>query len=95
VARRGGDPLVALALFGQRSFAVGLVLVVCVYSVLSSYYLALSVSVQDGLGLSAVVVIPTLVVQSAGGGLLITPLLNVVLSRVVFLLPRGSTADRR
>jgi EmrB/QacA subfamily drug resistance transporter len=141
VARRGGDPLVALALFGQRSFAVGLVLVVCVYSVLSSYYLALSVSVQDGLGLSAVgaglvyapaavtffvfglvagrlvprygrrvlevgavvlalgylstalvlafgpalspvVVIPTLVVQSAGGGLLITPLLNVVLSRV-------------
>lgn len=141
VARRGGDPLVALALFGQRSFAVGLVLVVCVYSVLSSYYLALSVSMQDGLGLSAVgaglvyapaavtffvfglvagrlvprygrrvlevgavvlalgylstalvlafgpvlspvVVIPTLVLQSAGGGLLITPLLNAVLSRV-------------
>jgi EmrB/QacA subfamily drug resistance transporter len=141
VARRGGDPLVALALFGQRSFTVGLVLVVCVYSLLSSYYLALSVSVQDGLGISAVgaglvyapaavtffvsglvagrlvprfgrrvlevgavvlalgylstalvlgfgpalspaVVIPTLVAQSAGGGLLITPLLNVVLSRV-------------
>jgi MFS family permease len=130
VARRGGDPLVAPALFRQRSFTVGLVLVVCVYSVLSSYYLALSVSMQDGLGLSAVgaglvyapaavtffvfglvagrlvprygrrvlevgalvlafgpvlspvVVIPTLVLQSVGGGLLITPLLNVVLSRV-------------
>lgn len=141
VSGRGGDPLMKLSLFAQRSFSLGLVLVICVYALLTSYYLSLSVSMQDGLGLSALnaglvyapaattffvfgllagrlvprygrrvlevgsiilalgylstaltlllgppispgLVIPTLMLQSVGGGLLITPLLNSVLARI-------------
>jgi EmrB/QacA subfamily drug resistance transporter len=141
VERRGGDPLMRLALFTQRSFSLGIVLVLAVYAMLTSYYLALSVTMQQGLGLSALgaglvytpaavtffvfsmlasriiprygrrvlevgsivlacgylttavvllsgpritplLVIPTLMLQSVGGGLLITPLLNTVLSRI-------------
>lgn len=141
VDRTGGDPLMNLSLFRQRSFSLGLVLVICVYAMLTSYYLALSVSLQVGLGLSALgsglvyapaaamffvfglvagklvpkygrrvlevgaiilaagylttgvvlltdgemtpgIVIPTLMLQSVGGGLLITPLLNSVLARI-------------
>lgn len=141
VDRRGGDPLLTLSLFAQRSFSLGIVLVMSVYALLTSYYLALSISMQDGLGLSALgaglvytpaavtffvfsmiagrivpkyrrrvlevgsivlaagylttaivllsgprltalLVIPTLMLQSAGGGLLITPLLNTVLTRI-------------
>ncbi|WP_433662834.1 MFS transporter [Nocardia sp. CA-128927] len=141
VDRAGGDPLVQLALFAQRSFAVGIVLVLCVYAFLTSYYLALSISMQEGLGLSALgaglvyapaattffvfsmvasrlmpkygrrvlevgaivvatgylttvvvllygpeitpaLVIPLLMLQSLGGGLLITPMLSTVLSRI-------------
>ncbi|MFI6999009.1 MFS transporter [Nocardia sp. NPDC050175] len=141
VDRAGGDPLVQLALFAQRSFAVGIVLVLCVYAFLTSYYLALSISMQEGLGLSALgaglvyapaattffvfsmvasrlmpkygrrvlevgsivvatgylttavvllygpeitpaLVIPLLMLQSVGGGLLITPLLSTVLSGI-------------
>jgi EmrB/QacA subfamily drug resistance transporter len=138
---RGAQPLVRIGLFGSRSFSVGLALVVAVYAVITSYYLVLSISLQQGLGLSALdaglvyvpaavtfltfslvagrlvprygrrvleagaallaagyastvivlpsgvrftpgVVIPTLMLQSLGGGLLITPSLNVVLSRI-------------
>ncbi|MFE3226380.1 MFS transporter [Nocardia sp. NPDC059228] len=138
---RGGDPLVPLTLFGQRSFSLGIVLVLTLYALIYSYYLALSVTMQQGLGLSALgaglvyapaataffvfsmvasrtipkygrrvlevgaiimasgylatglllvsgpritplLVIPTLVLQSVGGGLVITPALNTVLSRV-------------
>ncbi|MEV4110352.1 MFS transporter [Nonomuraea sp. NPDC049695] len=141
IAARGGDPLVRISLFRARSFSVGIVLVLVLYTVISSYYLVLSVSLQDGLGLSALnaglvytpaavafflfsllagrlvpvhgrrvleagaivlvlgyaataalliggvpyspaTVIPTLVLQSVGGGLLITPSLNAVLSRI-------------
>ncbi|MFF3226173.1 MFS transporter [Nocardia suismassiliense] len=141
VAEAGGDPLVDLALFAQRSFTVGILLVLCVYALLTSYYLALSISLQEGLGMSALgaglvyapgaatffvfgmvasrvvpkygrrvlelgsilmvvgylctvvvllsssefpvaLVIATIVLQCAGGGLLITPLLNTVLSGV-------------
>ncbi|ALG15557.1 MFS transporter [Kibdelosporangium phytohabitans] len=141
IERRVGDPLMNLALFRLRSFSLGLVLVICVYALLSSYYLALSVSLQDGLGLSALesglvyvptavvffisglvagrlapkygrrvleagsiivtigylsaavllltigemtpgLVVPTLMLQGLGGGLLITPLLNSVLARI-------------
>ncbi|MEV1171496.1 MFS transporter, partial [Nonomuraea sp. NPDC049784] len=141
IAARGGDPLVRISLFRARSFSAGIVLVLVLYTVISSYYLVLSVSLQDGLGLSALnaglvytpaavaffvfsllagrlvpvhgrrvlevgavvlalgyaataalliggvpyspgTVIPTLVLQSIGGGLLITPSLNVVLSRI-------------
>ena len=141
VAARGGDPLMDLTLFRKRSFSLGLLLVICVYALLTSYYLSLAVSLQDGLGFSAlqsglvyapaavmffifgmvagrlvpkygrrvlevgsivlaigylstavvlltggpmspVTVIPTLMLQSVGGGLLITPLLNSVLARI-------------
>ncbi|MFF5437972.1 MFS transporter [Streptomyces achromogenes] len=141
VDRRGGEPLVNLSLFAQRSFSLGIVLVLAVYALLTSYYLALSVSMQEGLGMSALgaglvyapaavtffvcglvagrlvprygrrvletgavvlsagylttavvllsgprltplLVVPTLMLQSAGGGLLITPLLNTVLARI-------------
>jgi len=141
VDRRGGDPLLKLSLFAQRSFSLGIVLVMSVYALLTSYYLALSISMQDGLGMSALgaglvytpaaatffvfsmiagrlipkygrrvlevgsivlasgylltaivllsglrltplLVIPTLMLQSLGGGLLITPLLNTVLRRI-------------
>ncbi|MFI6644535.1 MFS transporter [Streptomyces sp. NPDC050504] len=141
IGKRGGDPLLRLSLFSQRSFSLGIVLVLAVYALLTSYYLALSVSMQEGLGMSAfraglvytpaavtffvfskiagrlvpkygrrvlevgavvlatgylttavvllsgprltpLLVIPTLMLQSVGGGLLITPLLNTVLSRL-------------
>ncbi|MFJ9852794.1 MFS transporter [Streptomyces sp. NPDC101150] len=141
VDRRGGEPLIKLSLFAQRSFSLGIVLVLAVYALLTSYYLALSVSMQDGLGMSALgsglvytpaastffvcsliagrlvpkygrrvlevgavvltvgylttavvllsgphltplLIIPTLMLQSVGGGLLITPLLNTVLARI-------------
>ncbi|GAA1565093.1 MFS transporter [Actinomadura kijaniata] len=141
IAARGGDPLVRIALFRTRAFSVGVPLVLVVYTAVTSYYLVLSVSLQDGLGLSALeaglvytpaavtffvfsllagrlvpvhgrrvleigaivlalgyastalllsggvdytpaAVIPTLVLQSAGGGMLITPALNAVLGRI-------------
>ncbi|MFI9626390.1 MFS transporter [Streptomyces sp. NPDC052042] len=141
VDRRGGEPLIKLSLFSQRSFSLGIVLVLAVYALLTSYYLSLSISMQDGLGMSALgaglvytpaavtffvcsliagrlvpkygrrvlevgaivlaagylttavvllsgprltplLVIPTLMLQSVGGGLLITPLLNTVLARI-------------
>ncbi|MFF2401654.1 MFS transporter [Streptomyces goshikiensis] len=141
IDRRGGDPLMRLSLFSQRSFSLGIFLVLAVYALLTSYYLALSISLQEGLGMSALgaglvytpaavtffafskaagwlvpkygrrvlevgavvlaagylatavvlfsgprltplLVIPTLMFQSVGGGLLITPLLNTVLSRI-------------
>ncbi|MEV4439222.1 MFS transporter [Streptomyces sp. NPDC049577] len=139
--RRGGDPLVPPALFGQRSFSLGIVLVLALYALIYSYYLALSVTLQQGLGMSALgaglvhtpaaiaffvfsmvasrmipkygrrvlevgaiilasgylatglllvsgpritplLVIPTLILQSVGGGLVITQALNTVLSHV-------------
>lgn len=141
IAARGGTPLVRISLFRTRSFSVGILLVLVIYTVLTSYYLVLSVSLQDGLGMSALqaglvytpaaatffvfsliagrlipahgrrvleigaimlalgyaatatllasgapfipqVVIPTLILQSAGGGLLVTPSLGAVLSRI-------------
>lgn len=139
--RRGEDPLVPLTLFGQRSFSLGIILVLALYALIYSYYLALSVTLQQGLDMSALgaglvytpaataffvfsmvasriipkygrrvlevgaiilasgylatglllvcgpritplLVIPTLILQSVGGGLVITPALNMVLGRV-------------
>ncbi|MEU6775165.1 MFS transporter [Streptomyces sp. NPDC046759] len=141
IGATGGDPLVRVHLFRTRSFGIGVLLVLAVYTVVTSYYLVLSISLQDGLKLSAlkaglvytpaaimffsfsmiasrlvprhgrrileigavilvagyaataivllggapfkpVVVIPTLMLQSIGGGLLITPAMNVVLARI-------------
>ncbi|MFF4775741.1 MFS transporter [Microtetraspora fusca] len=141
IGNRGGDPLLRLSLFATRSFSVGIVLVLAIYAVLTSYYLVLSIALQDGLDMSALgaglvytpaaltffvfsviasrlvpkygrrvleigaivlavgyastvivltsglqltpgLIIPTLMLQSVGGGLLITPSLNAVLSRI-------------
>ncbi|SNR54949.1 MFS transporter [Actinomadura mexicana] len=140
-ARRGGDPLLRLHLFRARSFSVGIPLVVTIYALITSYYLVLSIALQEGLSMSALkaglvytpaaatffvfsliasrlvprygrrvleigaivlavgyastvivltggisftpaAVIPTLMLQSVGGGLLITPSLNAVLARI-------------
>lgn len=53
VAGRGGDPLVRAELLAQRAFAVGIALVLSVYGLIFSYYLVLTVALQNGLGLSA------------------------------------------
>lgn len=138
---RGGEPLVRISLFATRSFSVGLVLVLVIYAVLTSYYLVLSIALQAGLDMSPLeaglvytpaavtffvfsmvasrlaprhgrrvlevgaivvatgyattalalltglpftpeVIIPTLMLQSVGGGLLITPSLNAVLAGI-------------
>ena len=139
--QRGESPLVPLTLFKQRSFSLGIILVLALYALIYSYFLVLSVTMQQGLHVSPLgaglvqvpgataffvfsmlasrlipkygrsvleagaivlaisylatgvllvsgpritplLVIPTLVLQSAGGGLVITPALNTVLSRV-------------
>jgi len=141
VEARGGTPLVATRLFAQRPFTVGISLILATYGGLYSFFLVLSVTLQDGLrlsalsaglvytpeavtffvvsllagrlaarhgrrllelgggifaagyaatvavaaadtGLSLAVLIPTLVVQGIGAGLLITPLFNAILSRM-------------
>ncbi len=48
LAARGGDPLVALALFRQEDFIVGLVMALAFY-MLSSFYLTFAVYLQSGL----------------------------------------------
>ncbi|MBO0875295.1 MAG: MFS transporter, partial [Pseudonocardia sp.] len=53
-ARAGNEPLVDLALFAERSVAVGLCLVVLWYLAMNSFFLVLSLTLQDGLGLPAV-----------------------------------------
>lgn len=141
IEARGGVPLVAMRLFAQRPFTVGICLVLVTYGGLYSFFLVLSLTLQDGLGLSALsaglvytpeavtffvvsllagklaprygrrllelgagifaagyaatvvvsvassslsvaVLLPTLLVQGVGAGLLITPLFNAILSRM-------------
>jgi EmrB/QacA subfamily drug resistance transporter len=53
VEARGGAPLVSPRLFGERAFTMGMVLVVVAFSVVYSVSLVLSLTLQDGLGLSA------------------------------------------
>nr|WP_241833238.1 MFS transporter [Streptomyces caatingaensis] len=50
VERRARSPLVRPGLLRERPFAVGVVLVVLVYSGINSSFLVLSLTVQDGLG---------------------------------------------
>jgi len=52
VAARGGSPLVALRVFSERAFSLGVLLVLAVYAGLSSFFLVLSLVLQDGLRLS-------------------------------------------
>ncbi|KOT86965.1 MFS transporter [Streptomyces rimosus subsp. pseudoverticillatus] len=51
VEARGGSPLVRLRLLRSRAFAVGMVLVLLTYFGINSFFLVLSVTLQDGLGL--------------------------------------------
>ncbi|MFJ6750654.1 MFS transporter [Streptomyces sp. NPDC091266] len=53
VEARGGAPLVRVGLLRERAFAVGMLLVLLAYSGINSFFLVLSVTVQDGLGLDA------------------------------------------
>lgn len=53
VQGRGGTPLVAVSLFRERSFSVGIALVVVAFAGVYSFFLVLSLTLQDGLGLSA------------------------------------------
>ncbi|MFH8346369.1 MFS transporter [Streptomyces sp. NPDC018045] len=51
VEARGGSPLVRLGLLRERAFAVGMVLVLLAYFGINSFFLVLSITLQDGLGL--------------------------------------------
>ncbi|REK84960.1 MFS transporter [Streptomyces inhibens] len=59
----GGAPLVQLRLLRERPFAVGMTLVVLAYAGINSFFLILSLTLQDGLGMDAL-----------GAGLVYTPL---------------------
>jgi MFS family permease len=51
--RRGRDPLIDLRLFTERSFTIGVLLVIVAYAGVNSFFLILSLTLQDGLGFSA------------------------------------------
>jgi EmrB/QacA subfamily drug resistance transporter len=51
---RGRSPLLELRLFRAQPFTVGMTLVLVYYAALNSFFLVLSLMLQDGLGLSAV-----------------------------------------
>jgi MFS family permease len=53
VEARGNSPLVSLRLFRERSFTLGVVLVIVAYAGINSFFLVLSLVLQDGLGQSA------------------------------------------
>ncbi len=59
----GGAPLVRLGLLRERAFAVGMALVLLTYAGINSFFLILSLTLQDGLGKDAL-----------GAGLVYTPL---------------------
>ena len=61
--RAGRAPLVSLRLFAERPFSIGITLVVVAYAGVNSFFLILSLMLQDGLGMSAL-----------GAGLEYTPL---------------------
>ncbi|MFJ9415198.1 MFS transporter [Streptomyces sp. NPDC101227] len=63
VATAGGAPLVHPGLLRARPFAVGTTLVVVAYAGINSFFLILSLTLQDGLGMDAL-----------GAGLVYTPL---------------------
>lgn len=50
--RRGREPLLDVDLFGQRSFSVGLAVNMIVYAYIGSFFLAMAVFLQTGLGLT-------------------------------------------
>jgi EmrB/QacA subfamily drug resistance transporter len=72
VQSRGGAPLVAMRLFRERSFSVGIALVVIAFAGVYSFFLVLSLTLQDGLGLSALQA--GLVYSSLAGAFFVTSL---------------------
>jgi len=81
VAARGDSPLVRLSLFEQRGFRVGVLAAVALYNVVS-FFLLLSIYLQDGLGMSAI-----------DSGLAFTPL-AVAFASASILGPRASERVR-
>ena len=69
---RGRAPLIALALFGERAFALGLLTVLAFYAGMASFFLALALYLQHGRGLSALAAGATF--SSLGIGYLATSL---------------------
>ncbi|WP_210749197.1 MFS transporter [Nocardia vermiculata] len=53
MVRRGSDPLVRISLFAVRPFAIGMALILLAYSGINSFFLVLSVTTQQGLGMTA------------------------------------------
>jgi Na+/melibiose symporter-like transporter len=53
LAHRGGDPLLAPALFGTRSFSAGLIARLAFWCGQASFFLVLALYLQEGRGLSA------------------------------------------
>ncbi|HUB76892.1 MAG TPA: MFS transporter [Solirubrobacteraceae bacterium] len=53
LARRGGQPVLDLTLFGARSFSAGLAVNACIYAYYGSFMLGFTLFLQRGLGLSA------------------------------------------
>ncbi|MFI6663139.1 MFS transporter [Streptomyces sp. NPDC050523] len=51
--RIDGSPLVVLGLFRQRAFVVGLLLSLIVFSAVTAFFFAFSISLQNGLGFTA------------------------------------------
>ncbi len=53
LTRRGGDPLLDLALFGERAFSAGLLIQLTFWSGMASFFLVLAIYLQEGRGLNA------------------------------------------
>jgi MFS family permease len=51
LARRGGSPLLDMALFGQRSFNAGLITQLCFWAGQASFFVVLALYLQNGRGL--------------------------------------------
>jgi MFS family permease len=86
--RRGGEPLVDMALFRERAFSVGLFVTAFLYASTASFFLVLSLYLQQGHGLSAMsaglISIPTAAGFLVAGGA--APALTVKLGRQVLAI---------
>jgi EmrB/QacA subfamily drug resistance transporter len=52
LGRRGGDPLLDLALFSERAFSVGLIAQLAFFSSMASFFLVFALYLQEGRGLN-------------------------------------------
>jgi EmrB/QacA subfamily drug resistance transporter len=86
LAQRGGQPLLHLELFRQRSFAAGLAISMSIFVYFGSFMLGLALFLQSGLGLSALdagLTFAPVGVAFAATSLLTRPLLAKYGSRVI------------